>query len=480
MKLTAITAALAGTIVLMGCASTDPMSSLRIEPYAGTKQGAQSAAGYYALARYYHGAGRVADAEKAYGDALRLQPGHPGALAGLGMLRSEQGRHVEAVALLRLAAGREPASASLMNNLGYALIAGGEADEAVAELRKALAADPGNVRIRNNLKLAMAVMEKGGAASAGKPDSPAPMPAEPRGPRIGPAAPAAPSQEVRNESGAVVTLASVMQPEVAASDSPVTAVAPVAPATQSSPAIVTATAANTEASVGIASNPSEAEAGMQTRVERTGPAIYTVSYQGNDAGRLALPAPAGASSAPSVAASPEMRRASETAGPAGAAGVAGAATSPAASGAAHVPAPAFVPAKPIDQTQPEALAAADCDTTAAHAGPAMRLEVRNGNGVEGMARMVGRRLAGPEVRVIRLTNQRPFDVATTVVEFAHGMQAEACVLAARYALGAPRENASLPPNTDVRLVLGRDIAAPAQFAAREHAMPALARQDSVR
>lgn len=471
MKLTAITAALAGTIVLMGCASTDPMSSLRMEPYAGTKQGAQSAAGYYALARYYHGAGRVAEAEKAYGDALRLQPGHPGALAGLGMLRSEQGRHVEAVALLRLAAGREPASASLMNNLGYALIAGGEADEAVAELRKALAADPGNVRIRNNLKLAMAAMEKGSAASAGKPDSMAPMPAEPRGPRIGPAAP---SQEVRNESGAVVTLASVMQPEVAASDSPVTAVAPVAPATQSSPAIVTATAANTEASVGIASNPPGAEAGMQTRVERTGPAIYTVSYQGNDAGRLAAPAPAAAPSAPSVAASPEMRRASEIAGPAGAA------TSPAASGPAHVPAPAFVPAKPIDQTQPEALAAADCDTAAAHAGPAMRLEVRNGNGVEGMARMVGRRLAGPEVRVIRLTNQRPFDVATTVVEFAHGMQAEACALAVRYALGAPRESADLAPNTDVRLVLGRDIAAPAQFAAREHAMPALARQDSVR
>ena len=92
------------------------------------------------------------------------------------------------------------------------------------------------------------------------------------------------------------------------------------------------------------------------------------------------------------------------------------------------------------------------------------LEIRNGNGVTGMARSLAQRMGDPSLKVVRLTNEKGFGVRQTRVEYQHGHLPAAQHLAARF------ENAALVEvsnctRTDLRLVLGRDIARP-DFALR--------------
>lgn len=84
------------------------------------------------------------------------------------------------------------------------------------------------------------------------------------------------------------------------------------------------------------------------------------------------------------------------------------------------------------------------------------LEIRNGNGVTGMAKALSMKMDTDTLRVVRLSNQRPFDVPRTRVEYQPAFREAAERLAARFdnvvmveAGGVKRAN--------VRLVIGRDI-----------------------
>jgi Flp pilus assembly protein TadD len=92
------------------------------------------------------------------------------------------------------------------------------------------------------------------------------------------------------------------------------------------------------------------------------------------------------------------------------------------------------------------------------------LEIRNGNGVAGLARSLSRQM-GDGVRVMRLSNEKGFQVRRTRIEHHADFRAAAKRLAER--LGNTRGGRSDPvqivqvdncKSTDMRLVLGQDLA----------------------
>jgi tetratricopeptide (TPR) repeat protein len=85
------------------------------------------------------------------------------------------------------------------------------------------------------------------------------------------------------------------------------------------------------------------------------------------------------------------------------------------------------------------------------------LEIRNGNGVTGMAKSLSLRMGDPGLKVVRLTNEKGFAVRQTRVEYARGHEPAARRLAARFDDAAVVEVANCT-RSDMRLVLGRDIA----------------------
>ncbi|MFM9433470.1 Tfp pilus assembly protein PilF [Janthinobacterium sp. CG_23.3] len=84
------------------------------------------------------------------------------------------------------------------------------------------------------------------------------------------------------------------------------------------------------------------------------------------------------------------------------------------------------------------------------------LEIRNGNGVTGMAAALGRTLASEQLRVVRLGNDASFRVARSRVEYRPDMAAQARALAARLGPLVLLEQASCGA-ADLRVVLGRDL-----------------------
>lgn len=86
------------------------------------------------------------------------------------------------------------------------------------------------------------------------------------------------------------------------------------------------------------------------------------------------------------------------------------------------------------------------------------LEISNGNGRQGMARRLARELRDPALKLVRLTNQKGFDVRRTRIEYQPAFRAAAERLALRVGASRPVE-AGVPARADVRLVLGRDLGA---------------------
>lgn len=107
-------------------------------------------------AKALHRAGDLAGAERAYEALLREAPGDAEALQFLGVLRQQQGRRGEAIALLERALSIAPSNLACLNNLGNALHASGRHVDAVGRYRAALELSPGNIEILANLASALA------------------------------------------------------------------------------------------------------------------------------------------------------------------------------------------------------------------------------------------------------------------------------------------------------------------------------------
>ncbi|PWF55196.1 LytR C-terminal domain-containing protein [Massilia glaciei] len=126
----------------------------------------------------------------------------------------------------------------------------------------------------------------------------------------------------------------------------------------------------------------------------------------------------------------------------------------AGSGAAAMPATS---AARVDLLPPVAalVPAAASAASAARDGARHTLEIRNGNGVTGMARALGRRIDGAEVRVVRLSNHPGYGVRKTRVEYQSGLREAARQLAGRFGPAALVE-VDGERRADMRLVIGRD------------------------
>jgi hypothetical protein len=85
------------------------------------------------------------------------------------------------------------------------------------------------------------------------------------------------------------------------------------------------------------------------------------------------------------------------------------------------------------------------------------LEIRNGNGVTGMARTLARQVGTDGLKVARLSNQPGFGVRRTRIEFEAAYRAAAERLAGRFGGAQLQEVASCAP-ANLRVVLGRDVA----------------------
>ena len=97
------------------------------------------------------------------------------------------------------------------------------------------------------------------------------------------------------------------------------------------------------------------------------------------------------------------------------------------------------------------------------------LEISNGNGRQGMARQLSRQLRDPEVRIVRLTNEKGFKVRVTRIEYQPPYRALAERLTQRFGAVAPVE-VRTGGHANVRLVIGHDLP-PQQLAGRSDILP---------
>ena len=116
-------------------------------------------------------------------------------------------------------------------------------------------------------------------------------------------------------------------------------------------------------------------------------------------------------------------------------------------------------AAPTEPDAPAAVAVAPAaaQAPAAAASKASRVEIANGNGIDGMARRIGKLLSARGILVARLSNERPYRQRATTIEFRPGYaaQAEALKLALRGNVALVEANIA-SPRADLRLVLGKD------------------------
>ena len=119
----------------------------------------------FGAALQHHQAGRLAEAEQAYKDVLRVAPEHPGALTYFGILAHQVGNSPIAIKVLELATTVRPDLAEAHAALGAALQAVGRVDEAVARFERALALKPDLIEAHANLGNALQLQGKLDAAA---------------------------------------------------------------------------------------------------------------------------------------------------------------------------------------------------------------------------------------------------------------------------------------------------------------------------
>ena len=114
-----------------------------------------------------HAQGRLKDAERAYGEILRLQPGNFHALHLMGVLLLQQGDGARAMDLLRQSLALEPRQPLAHRDLGNALQQAGRLDEALASYDRALALKSDIADLHNNRAAILAALGRSAEAFEG-------------------------------------------------------------------------------------------------------------------------------------------------------------------------------------------------------------------------------------------------------------------------------------------------------------------------
>jgi tetratricopeptide (TPR) repeat protein len=98
------------------------------------------------------------------------------------------------------------------------------------------------------------------------------------------------------------------------------------------------------------------------------------------------------------------------------------------------------------------------------------LEISNGNGRQGLARLMSRQLRDADLKVVRLTNEKGFAVRLTRIEYQPAYRGVAERLAERFGAAKPVE-VNMTGRANLRLVIGRDLSA-GRIASHSTALPA--------
>jgi hypothetical protein len=127
------------------------------------------------------------------------------------------------------------------------------------------------------------------------------------------------------------------------------------------------------------------------------------------------------------------------------------------------------PARSMPPTAPVAPAAPSAPATDSNPPLLAALEISNGNGRQGLARLMSRQMRDADVKVVRLTNEKGFAVRQTRIEYQPAFRSVAERLAERYGTGKPVE-VSMAGRANVRLVIGRDLSS-GLIASRSNSLP---------
>lgn len=411
----AATLGLAGIIstLFTGCAYNSEMTNAAmpvIKPIYIT-HGSETAASYYTLGKYYFWQNRFDKAQEAFQHALLLQPSNVDALNGLGSVYDRLGQFESAQRAYRLALGKAPEASYIWANLGYSLMMQGRPVTAAALLEKAVKLDPANKMARRNLALATEEASKLAARSPGiKQDLP--VVASTVQPSEKPAA-------VETASKTTILAEESKPAEKSKGDSIITVIPH--ESVQYSAVIKAVVAVRNTSPVSIQPNPTMA----LTEDTHAAPIVKAEVAQTEE-------------TAPSIIADVTSMSKADAA--------------PVVVAAASVQADEVYPPHwsyptpaPIENAVP------DFGKT--------RIEISNGNGVNGMARALRANLKPEGVNVTRVTNDRPFNKSRTVIICSNEMKETARELA-RLIPGNPNITigSTAYRNVEIRVVLGADAA----------------------
>lgn len=126
------------------------------------------------------------------------------------------------------------------------------------------------------------------------------------------------------------------------------------------------------------------------------------------------------------------------------------------------------------------LALAQAEAGAATGGKGMRLEVSNGNGVSSLARKTSAHLESAGYAKVRLTNELPYRLRATEIQYRPGFEPQARDLQASLRAGIPLvASAHLRADVKLRLLLGKDVKTVTEVVAQAPSAPPATRLAAV-
>lgn len=484
-----------GTAMLTGCASTTTESkNWTVETFQRIQHATNRPDGYYRLGRFYQGQNRLDLAAEAYRKALAIDPAFSDAHNGLGTIYAAQGKYDQALVEFNAVIAASPGAAHPYNNLGYLHLLQGNYAEAVAAFTQAIQIEPTDRKVRNNLNLALAKLD-------------APITSSPA---VALAPESTTSVQLREDNdsshvAAVAATASVAPVESAAkvaptapvasiaSVAPVASVAKVAPAATVAP-VASVTSSNKAYQMATTSIPPKVH-GVIDQTPANKPEIKVVGHQIADKtsddkashpAKLAQPAyhPPFAVLMPP---NPKAMTIVMTSGNAptriekasgGQAKTWGEKPSPVSIRMLHANRTANVAVAEQAASKAQRVMSPSKDVVLKEAPikaapsrimqsaslPGKRnffFEVSNGNGIRHFAATVSSMLFSKGLPKANLSDQKPYNQAHTVIQYRKGYLFEAARLSRHLRsiqhLAFVVENKNLPLNTDVKLILGKDL-----------------------
>lgn len=459
----ALATAIAALVSMSGCSTLhqEPAMAMPITPIQRDVGAvAQSVYGdQYERGRGHFRAGKYGLALEAFEAELVQRPQSVMALNGIAAVYDKLGRYDLAVSYYYRALQIDPDSARTLSNLGYSFLLQERADAARGVLELAASLDPENSIIARNLDLAIEAMHAAPTAEA-------------VAQQVGQSPERASVAEQQIDARPMAQALPVAAPgQHAREDEPVHRTVRKAQPVAAPSAVVSTGAAKLgkAATVPAPSQPSSVHRPLPAKSPSAVLADVAVAPSNGARSRAetvshdTVHVPAGSYLQMAAVSAPVVEvvqpTVPETAAPVGPAVQAASVAAARPSGVSKAQALSLEAVVVVEQTTP--VAEHRVSKRTGHRQLAFKtdggtVEVSNGNGYEGMARLLSSYYAGLGQQIAHITNDSSFDHGRTVIYYQAGKRTMAESLRARLPIAAILHEAD-SMRTDVRVVLGRDI-----------------------